>query len=261
MNDANARELILCRGTCGRWLEFPSTLPDCCRLLSGLGASTVGGRLGRCARRRLPPRDGRVLVVALLTGSTGIGGGNGIDNTAPIFMDGLDTGDLPLVPAGFVRTILIINGSKDAVPILRDDLKRNVDNLFALEPLFYAEIFVLPLQYQDLIPWLQYWKADVSEDTSVRATTVLAHNSHEGDQRDAANKMVEPVNRKYERGQDATDGTFPPVATMRGQDARLLSPSRHEAGMRRHEGVTRHVPAGVYSQDARIHQRSSAHGS
>ena len=196
-----------------------------------------------------------------MTGSKGIGVGNGINNTVPIFMDGLDTGDLPLVPAGFIRTIRIINGSTDAVSILGDDLKRRVANLSAPKPLFYADILVLPLLYEDLIPRLQYWKADVSEDTSVRATTVLAHNFHEGDQRDADNNLVEAVNRKYKRGQDATDGTFPPVATMRGQDARLLSPSRPEAGMRRHEGVTRHVPAGVYRQDARIHQRSSAHGS
>jgi len=196
-----------------------------------------------------------------MAGSTGSGAGSGKDNPVPIFMDGLDTGDLPLVPAGFVRTIRTINGSKDAVPILGDDLKRRVANLFPPERLFYADMLVLPLLYEDLITWLQYWKVDVTEDTSVRATTVLAHILYEGDQRDAAIKMVEADNRKYERSQDATDGTVPPVVTMRGQDARLFSPTRPEAGIRRHDGATRHVPAGVYSQDARLHQRSSAHGS
>jgi len=195
-----------------------------------------------------------------MAGSTGSGAGSGMHNPVPIFMDGLDTDDRPLVPAGFVRTIRTINGSKDAVPILGDDLKRSVANLFPPERIFYADMLVLPLLYEDLITRLQYWKTDVTEDTSVRATTVLAHILYEGYQRGAAIKMVEADNRKYERSQDATEGTMPTVVTMRGQNARLFSPTRPEAGIRRHDGATLHVPAGVYSQDARLHQRSCAHG-
>ena len=223
VNEANAREGVLGSGSFGLWLEFLSTRPACCRPWSGLGATIWGGRLGRCARRRLPTRDGRVLVVASMTGSSGSGAGGGTNNTVPIFMDGLETGDLPLVPTGFVRTIRTINGPQDAVPVLGDDLKRRVANLFPPERLFYADVLVLPLLSEDLITWLQYWKADVTEDASVRATTLLAHYVYKGDQRDAAIKMVEADNRKYERSPEATDGTVRPVEKFCGQDARLFS--------------------------------------
>ena len=223
VNEANAREGVLGSGSFRLWLEFPSTRPACCCLWSGLGATMWGCRLDRCARRRLPTRDKRVLVVASMTGSSGSGAGSGMTNTVPIFMDGLETGDLPRVPTGFVRTIRTINGSQDAVPVLDDDLKRKVANLFPPERLFNADVLVLPLLSEDLITWLQYWKADVTEDASVRATTLLAHYLHEGYQRDAAIKMVEADNRKYERSPEATDGTVRPVANICGQDARLFS--------------------------------------
>jgi len=51
----------------------------------------------------------------------------------------------PLFRAGFVRTNRIIDGSKDAVPILGDDFKHRVSNLFLPEMLLYACILVLPL--------------------------------------------------------------------------------------------------------------------
>jgi len=139
-----------------------------------------------------------------MTGSTGSGVGSGVYNTVPIFIDGLDIGYPPLFRAGFVRTNRIIDGSKDAVPILGDDFKHKVSNLFPPERLLYAGMLVLPLLYEDLLTWLKYCKVDITEETSARTTTALAHTSYEGDQWDAAIKMVEADSRKYKRHQDAT---------------------------------------------------------
>ena len=102
---------------------------------------------------------------------------------------------------------------------------------------------------------------DITEETSARATTALAHISYEGDQWDAAIKMVEADSHEYKRHQDATEGAVSPAATMRGQDVRIFFPARTEAGVRRLDGETRHGHVGVYGQDDCLHQCSSAHGS
>ncbi|GAB0498129.1 hypothetical protein MMPV_009470 [Pyropia vietnamensis] len=154
-------------------------------------------------------------------------GGRG--GAAPVYMAGVDISDLPPVPAGFVRTIRALNAATDLI-ITGDDLRRELATLFPPARLFYADMLVLPLLYDELVVWLKRWDAEVPVEGPVRSTTALAGYLCDDDARVAALNLVADDEHTYMRVPDAANSGAATPVDARALDARLFSPVRREAG-------------------------------
>lgn len=142
--------------------------------------------------------------------------------TRRLFTAGADISDMPPEPAGFFRMVRAIDATPDS-PIASDDPRRKVATLFPPMHLFYPDMRVLPLLYDELVLWLNRREVGNAMDGYTRATVALAGNKYDDDTRAAALDLVADDERTYLRASGAADaGTATPIKA-RVLDARLCS--------------------------------------
>mgnify|MGYP000276724016 CR=1 FL=1 len=177
--------------------------------------------------------------------------------TVRVFMPALDANTLPIVPAGFVHCIRLINASDDSAPLTGAEVKRRVANLFPPGKLFSRAMMVLPVLHAELLEWLNYWRAEINLDDAPSAAMALASQLYEDDERDLAIKLLMEDDRDHTRKPTAPSPMGLVAGDAPGPHGRGFNPSaRYLGGTLVGDGTRRPDFMGMPSQDARLYRRS-----
>jgi len=177
-------------------------------------------------------------------------------------MPALDANTLPIVPAGFVHCIRLINASDDSAPLAGAEVKRRVANLFPPGKLFSRDMMVLPVLHAELLEWLNYWRSKINMDDAPNAAMALASQLYEDDDHDLAMKLLMEDYRDHTRKPTAPSPMGLVAGDAPGPQGRGSNPSaRYPGGTLVGDGTRRPDFMGIPSQDARPYRSSPERGS
>jgi len=185
----------------------------------------------------------------------------GVSGTGPmtvrVFMPELDANTLPIVPAGFVHCIRLINASDDSAPLTGAEVKRRVANMLPPGKLFSRDMMVLPVLHTELLEWINYWRAEINMEDAPIAAMALASQLYEDDEHDLDVKLLMEDYRDHTRKPTAPSPKGLGAGDAPGPQVRGFNPSARYLGVTLvGDGTRRPDYMGIPSQDARLNRRS-----